>query len=59
MSVKIANFKSSNNLITFIRNSLSAAKIFHVNKMMKLSLRAKLLAVSINWEQLKVRVKQN
>ena len=59
MSVKIANFKSSNNLITFIRNSLSAAKIFQVNKMMKLSLRAKLLAVSINWEQLKVRVKQN
>jgi hypothetical protein len=59
MSVKIASFKSNNNLTSCIRNGLNAAKICYENRMMKLSLRAKLLAVSINWEHLKGRVKQN
>lgn len=56
---KIANFKNNANLTSCVKNALYAAKIFAENKMMKLSFRAKLLAVSINWQQLKIRVKQN
>jgi len=58
-NLKIANFKNNTNLTTCIKQALSASSIFYDNRMMKLAFRAKLLAVSINWEQLKTRVKQN
>ena len=56
---KIANFKNNANLTSCIKNALYSAKIFYENRMMKLSFRTKLLGLSINWEQLKNRVKQN
>jgi hypothetical protein len=55
---KIVNFKNNANLTSCSKNAHNAAKIFHDNRMMKLALRAKLLGISINWEQLKNRVRQ-
>lgn len=56
---KIANFKNTGGGTAHARNALEAAKIFSYYKMTKLTLRAKLISVTINWELMKGRVKQN
>jgi hypothetical protein len=58
-NIKLINFKNNATITSFVKNALDAAKIFNVYRMTKLILRAKMLAVTINWEQLKVKIKQN
>jgi hypothetical protein len=56
---KVQQFKNNTNLTSFVKRALEAADVFQVHHMTKLTLRAKLVALSINWEQIRTRVKQN
>lgn len=58
-NIKLINFKNNAMITSFVKYTLDASKIFNVYRMTKLILRAKMLAVTINWEQLKVKIKQN
>jgi hypothetical protein len=52
------NFKKPSVSTQFVKGANDASKLFLANGMMKLGLRAKLIAISINWETLKSRGKQ-
>lgn len=56
---KIINFKNSYVITSYVKMALDACKTFQGYRMTKLILRSKMIAISINWEQLKNKVKQN
>jgi GH25 family lysozyme M1 (1,4-beta-N-acetylmuramidase) len=56
--LNIFNFKTKHTP-TFSKYAGNAAKTFLNNNLMKLTLRAKLIELSISWESCKLRVKQN
>ena len=58
-NTKLQQFKNNYNLTSYVKKALEAASVFQLHSMIKLTLRAKLVALSINWEQIKTRVKNN
>lgn len=58
-NTKLQQFKNNYNLTSYVKKALEAAQVFQLHSMIKLTLRAKLVALSINWEQIKTRVKNN
>lgn len=54
---KIINCKNNAAVTSFVKTALDASKVFSMYRMTKLDLRAKMIAISINWEQLKTKIK--
>lgn len=58
-NVRIIQFKNNAIITSFVKIALDACKIFNSYRMTKLTLRSKMIAVTINWEQLKTKIKQH
>lgn len=58
-NIKIINFKTSAVATSLAKNTLEASKVFQAYRMVKLTLKTKLLAVSISWDQIKSKIKAN
>lgn len=58
-NLKLLNFKTNAMIKNYTKLTVEASKVFYFNRMTKLTLKAKMLAVTLNWEQLKTQIKQN
>lgn len=48
-NLKLLNFKSNNMIKNYVKMTTDASKVFYFNRMTKLTLKAKMLAVTLNW----------
>lgn len=56
---RIIQFRNNAVITSFVKVALESSKIFSAYRMIKLTLRSKMIAATINWEQLKTKVKLN